>query len=415
MDDLITAIDLGTSKICTIIAELDENGMIQILGVGNSPCDGIKKGVVVDIEATTMAIEYSLEQAENMADVEVSSAYISIPGGYTKLVRNKGIIAVSGENKEIDYDDVKRVLNSAAIVSMPQDQQIIDIIPFQYIIDGYDEIKDPLGMVGVRLEADVDIITASATTITNLIKSVNGAGIDVLGIVPEPYAASESILTRDERELGVLVIDMGAGTCDISLFKNEQLIYSSLIPIAGNHITNDISVGLRISFNDSEEIKKDYGIAYTPLASEKNLIKVSPIGIDEKIDITELQLSEIIEARIAEIFDLINTDIIKKELKEEILAGIVLTGGGVGYLDGAKELAGTVFNLPVRIGCPLNVGIREPIYTTSIGLINYPLKRKFNYFIEYNDDNIKRRTKKSKKGTNKGIFSFIKRIWEDYF
>ena len=229
MGEYITSIDLGTSKVCVIIGQIDRNGQLQIVGVGNCPCEGIKKGVVVDIESTSNAINYALEQAENMADAEVFDTYVNIPGGYTKLIRNKGIIAVSGEDREINYDDVKRVLNSATIISMPQDQQIIDIIPIQYIIDGYDEIKDPIGMVGIRLEADVDIVIGSSTTILNAVKSVNGAGLEVLGIVPEPFALSESVLSKDERELGALVIDIGAGTSDFSLFKNGQLIYNNLI------------------------------------------------------------------------------------------------------------------------------------------------------------------------------------------
>ena len=413
MSELFTSIDLGTSKISVIVGEIDKNGYLQIIGVGNSPCEGIKKGGDVDIELTSRAISFALEQAENMADVELTEAYVNIPGGYTNIIRNKGIIAVSGEDREINYDDVKRVLNSATILSLPQAQQIIDIIPIQYVIDGFDEIKDPLGMVGIRLEADVDIILGSATTILNIVKSVNESGIEVLGIVPEPFAVSESILSKDEKELGILVIDVGAGTSDFSLFKNNQLIHNSLVPIAGNHITNDISVGLRISYKESEQIKRDYGLAYSPLARENNVFTVNPIGVNEKLSVSELKLCKIIEARIGEIFEIIDAEIRREKIKDKILAGIVLTGGGISYFPGVTELANEIFNLPTRVGKPDSIGIKEPIYSTSFGLVSYPIKRKFNYYIEYNNVDVKK--KKAKKNSGYGISSFFKKIWEEYF
>ena len=307
MSDLLASIDIGTSKVCVIIADTNRNGNTQIIGIGKSQCDGIKKGVVVDIESTANAITEALRQAENMANVEIDEVYVNIPGGYTQVVNNKGVIAVSNDNKEITFDDVKRVLNSATIISIPPDQQIIDIIPTQYIIDGYDEIKDPIGMVGVRLEADVDIVLGSTTTVLNLVKSVNKAGVEVLGIIMEPIATSRSVLSQDEIELGVLLVDIGAGTTDISLFNSGKLMHSSLIPIAGNHITNDISIGLRTSSKESEEIKRRFGLAYTPLAREENFFEVNQIGINEKIKASEVQLAQIIESRVCEIFEIIHS------------------------------------------------------------------------------------------------------------
>lgn len=413
MGEIFTSIDLGTSKINIIIGEIDKNGYIQIMGVGNSPCEGIKKGVVVDIESTSMAILAALEQAENMANVEVTEAYVNIPGGYTNLIRNKGIIAVSGENREINYDDVKRVLNSATILSLPQDQQIIDIIPIQYVIDGFDEIQDPIGMVGIRLEADVDIVLGSVTTILNIVKSVNESGIEVLGIIPESFAVSDAILSRDEKELGILVIDVGAGTSDFSIFKNNQLIHNSLVPIGGNHITNDISVGLRISFKESEQIKRDYGLAYSSLARENNIFNVNPIGINDKISVSELKLSEIIEARIEEIFQIIDAEIRREKIKDMILAGIVITGGGISYFPGVTKLANEIFDLPTRVASPDSIGVKEPIYSTSYGLVTYSTKRKFNYYVEYN--NVDLNKKKAKKNSGNTISSFFKKMWEEYF
>jgi len=413
MGKLLASIDIGTSKICVVIADIDRNGSSQIIGIGKSSCDGIRKGVVTDIEATSKAITTALEQAENMANVEVDEVYINIPGGYTNVINNKGVIAVSNDNREITFDDVKRVLNSATIVSIPPDQQIIDIIPRQYIVDGYDEIKDPIGMVGVRLEADVDIVLGSSTTVLNLVKSVNKSGLEVLGIIMEPYATSHSILTQDETELGVLLIDVGAGTTDISLFKNGRLIYSDIIPVAGNHITNDISIGLRVASKESEDIKRRYGLAYTPSAKEDITFAVNPIGISEKIDVTEYQLAQIIEARICEIFEIINSKLNNVGLKNQILTGVVLTGGGVSYFGGIKEIATLIFGLPVRVGQPYMLGVKEPIFSAGVGMINYVMKRKFNYYIEYN--NVEKKKKKYKNKDSTKVASFLKKVWNDYF
>ncbi len=412
MGELITSIDLGTSKVCVVIGEVDNFGYLQIVGIGLSECEGVKKGIVVDIESTAMAISSALEQAENMAAVQVSNTFVNIPGGYTKLMRNKGIVAVSGENKEISPDDVKRVLNSATIFSLPQDQQIIDIIPVQYIIDGYDEITDPIGMAGIRLEADVDIIIGSTTTVLNLIKSVNRAGLEVLGVVSEPFAEGEAVLSKDERELGVLLIDIGAGTTDYSLFKEGHIIHNGIIPAAGNHITNDISVGLRISGQESEEIKKVHGVAYSPLADVNSKFKIQPISFDEEVEITEFQLSQIIDSRLGEIFQLINDELIRNDIKNEILTGVVITGGA-GYFTGITELANEIFRLPARVGQPSFVGAREPVYSTGIGLITYSLKRNFNYLVEY--DNVEVERNNDRIDDNEGFFSKIKRFLKDFF
>lgn len=415
MGNIVTSLDLGSSKICAIISEIDGNGQLQVVGIGTSRCKGIKKGVVVDIEETTKAILEAVTQAENMADLEVYEAYINIPGGYTKLIRNKGIIAVSSDDKEISFEDVKRVLNSATIVSIPQEQRIIDIIPRQYIVDGYDEISDPVGMVGIRLEVEADIIVGSTTTVLNLVKSVNKAGIEVLGIVMDPIATSEAVLTKDERDLGVLLLDIGAGTSDFSVFKNGTLIYSNVLPIAGNHITNDISVGLRLPFNRSEEIKKEFGVAYTKLADDNNIFEINPLGFSNNLEVSETQLAEIIEARIREIFEIINTDLIKNKVKDKILTGVVVTGGGVSYFKGITELGIEVFGLPVRIGQPYQTGTQEPIFSSAVGLINYGFKRKLHYYIEYNNVEIKKSRGKKKSKNTKGVISFLKTIWDEYF
>ncbi len=414
MGEIITSIDLGTSKVCAIIARVDKTNNLQIIGIGNSISNGMRKGVVVDIEAVSQDVIKAVEQAENMADTEVESIYINLPGGYCNVINNKGIIAISGEGGEIDVDDVTRVLNSAAIVPIPQGQQIIDVIPEQYIVDGYDEIKDPIGMSGIRLEVEASIITSSTTTSLNLLKSINKAGFNSMGIIMEPFALAESILTKDEKELGVLLIDIGAGTSDISLFKNNRLKYSNILPIAGNHITNDISIGLRIPFDKSEEIKKKYGIAYSEDPNLENELEVLPIGIDQKIKVSEAELLEIIGARISEIFELTNQLLINNRLKDDVLAGVVLTGGGVSYLKGSADLASKILNMPVRIGQPNYIGVKHPVFSTSVGLINYALKRKFNYYVEYNNVDVKSHAHRGKTKKN-NVMSKIKRIWDEYF
>lgn len=415
MGDYIAAIDIGTSKICTIISEIDKFGKIQILGIGKTYCEGIRKGIVVDIESTAKAISESVEQAENMADVEIDQVFVNIPGGYASIINNKGVIAVSNENREIGMEDIKRVLNSATIISISPDRQIIDIVPEQYIVDGYDEIKDPTGMFGVRLEADVDIITASLTTIQNLVKSVNKAGLEVLGIIMEPLATAQSVLTKDEMELGVLLIDIGAGTTDFSVFKSGKLVYSGLIPIAGNYITNDISIGFKLTSSDSEDLKKKSGLTYTGLAKSENTLQVNPIGMNDKVNISETQLAEIIEARVCEIFEIINKELGNVGLKKEILTGIVITGGGVSYLKGIKEIVRLLFGLPMRIGQPNGLGVRDPIFSASVGMLNYSLKRKFNYYIEYNNVEKKKIRSKGKNKESNKVITVIKKLWNDYF
>lgn len=412
MNEFINSIDLGTSKICVTVSQLDKSGKPQILGVGKSKCNGIRKGVVVDIESTTRAILEAIEQAQNMSDTEIEEAYINLPGGYSNITSNRGVIAVTGENREITVEDVKRVLNSATIISISENQQIIDVIPNQYIIDGYDEIRDPIGMVGIRLEVDADIITGSVTTVNNLIKSVNKAGIDVLGIVIEPLALSQSVLSKDEKELGVLLIDMGAGTCDVSVFKNSRIIYSKLIPVGGNHITNDISVGLRISYDESEEIKKKHGITYIPMSSKDNVFEINPIGSQEQVNINEMDLTEIIEARVGELLEIINNDLLNHGIKNEILTDIVITGGALSYLKGIEELSQQIFDLSVRIGQPHNIGMKEPIYSTTVGLVNYISKRDFNYIIDLNNVDANRKINK-KNSTN--MISAVKKFFREYF
>lgn len=386
MSNILTSIDLGTSKVCVVVAELDAHGRTQVLGIGRSNCRGIKKGVVVDIEETTNAIMEAISQAENMSNADITKATINLPGGYCKLVRNKGIIAVSGEDKEITYDDVKRVLNSATIVSIPQDQQLIDVIPTQYVVDGYDEIMDPIGMTGIRLEVDADIITGSSTTVLNLIKAINRAGIEVVGIIMEPLATAEAVLNADAKDMGVLLLDVGAGTTDYTFFKNGKIQYSSIVPVGGSHITADISTVFRVPTEIGEEIKVRYGsLSEENTKTKDEFFEAVQLGSSEPIQFSVEELQEVIEFRVREIFSIVSQDLQKKGIANSLIAGVVLTGGGLSYLEGIKELASEMFNANVQIGSPNVMGANEPVYSVAVGIIKYSLKRKNSYYIEYNN------------------------------
>ena len=423
MSDLITAIDLGSSKVCVIVADMDRHGRIQVLGMGRSHCNGIKKGVVVDIEETTKAIMEAISQAENMSNIEINQVYINLAGGLCRLTRNKGVIAVTGEDREITTEDVKRVLNSATIVSIPQEEQLIDVIPTQYVVDGYDEIMDPIGMTGVRLEVDADIITGSATTVLNLVKAVNRSGVEVLGIIMEPLATSEAVLTSDAKEMGVLLIDCGAGTTDLTYFKNGKVMYSNIVPVGGYHITNDISVALRIPFDEGEDIKVKHGsVDIEHCTQNDEEIEVNQIGSSDPTVFNRSELSEIVEVRVSELFNIVKADLQKQNINGHFVAGVVITGGGLSYIHGITELAKNIFETNAQIGYPKVLGANEPVYATSVGIAKYILKRKYNYHIEYNSMDVKKpdlSTKepiKNQKNSSKSNFtSKLKTIFKDYF
>lgn len=432
MSNMLTSIDLGTSKVCVVVAELDAHGRTQVLGVGRSNCKGIKKGVVVDIEETTNAIMEAISQAENMSNVDINKATINLPGGYCKLVRNKGIIAVSGENKEITHDDVKRVLNSATIVSIPQDQQLIDVIPTQYVVDGYDEIMDPIGMTGIRLEVDADIITGSSTTVLNLIKAINRAGIEVTGIIMEPLASAEAVLTPDAKDMGVLLIDVGAGTTDYTFFKSGKIQYSNIVALGGSHITSDIGSVFRLPLEVGEEIKIKYGtLDIENISSNEDYFEAMQLGSSVPKMFSVEELSEVIDLRVREIFSIVIQDLQKKNYLNNLVAGVVITGGGLSYLDGIKELASEMFNANVQIGSPNVMGANEPVYSVAVGIIKYNLKRKNSYYIEYNNLEVNRHTEtvktkqksrpektKNKKEKHEDENSFatkLKKFFKEYF
>jgi cell division protein FtsA len=375
MGNIAVSLDIGSSKVCIIIAEMNKK-QFNILGVGTSECKGVKKGIIVDIDSTVDAIRNAVKQAEQMSNKEVKSVFVNLAGGYTKLYKNKGVIAVSRDDKEIIPEDIKRVMQTAKVVALPSDKEIIDIIPEQFIVDGIDGIKDPVGMVGVRLEVDANLIVANCTTVQNIIRSVQKAGIAIDGIILEPLGTSSIVLNDDERELGVALIDIGAETTDISVFKKGSLIFTKLIPVGGNHITNDISIICKISSGDAEKIKKNHGVASLDMVKNDDIIKINNIAGKGEKDVLLSEIAQIIDARLYEIFCLIKKELGDNHLLENLSAGIVLTGGGLFNIKGIQEVIQENFTIPVRFGYPNFIGVASPIYSAAAGIAMYAIKQK---------------------------------------
>ena len=375
MGNVVASLDIGSSKVCAVIAEMSKK-QFNVIGVGTSECKGVKKGIIVDIDCTVDAIKDAVKQAEQMSNLEVKSLFVNISGGYTNIYRNKGVIAVSREDKEITIEDVKRVIDAAKVVAVSSDKEIIDIIPEQFIVDGYDEIKDPVGMVGVRLEVDANLIVASCTTVQNILRSVQKAGFSVDGIILEPLGTSSVILNEDEKELGVALVDVGAETMDISVFKRGALVYTKVIPVGGNHITNDVSIICKISSSDSEKLKRHYGVAAVNMLKNDDIIKISNVAGKGEKEVQLSEVAEIMDARISEMLGMLKKDLEDSNYLSGLGAGIVITGGGLFNIKGISEVAQSYFDVPVRFGYPNYIGVASPIYAAATGIALYELKMK---------------------------------------
>ncbi len=369
--NVIVGLDIGTTKICCIIGEINDQGGLDVIGIGTHPSKGLRKGVVVNIESTVESIKNATEEAELMSGFEIDSVYVGIAGGHIKGFNSHGVIAV--KNKEISETDINRVIDAAKAVAIPMDREVIHVIPQEYIVDDQDGIKTPLGMSGVRLEAKVHIVTGAVTSAQNIVKSVTRAGLRVNDIVLEQFASSKSVLSSDEKELGVAMIDIGGGTSDLAIFFQEAIKHTSVLAIGGNHITNDIAIGLRTPTSEAERIKKEYGCALTSLINEKETIEVPSVGDRENRVLSRHLLGEIIEPRLDELFTLIKMEIAQSGHQDLITSGIVLTGGSA-IMAGMEEIAEKVFELPVRKGIPKSIGglvdvVNSPMYATAVGLL----------------------------------------------
>jgi cell division protein FtsA len=373
-NNYIVGLDIGTKKTAAIIGEITEDKKIEIIGIGTTDSRGLRKGVVVNLETTVNAIKKAQEEAELMAGVEIDSAFVGISGAHIKSFNSRGVIAVSGKNKEITAEDIERVIDQSKAVSIPPDREIIHIIPQEFVVDEQDGIKDPLGMSGIKLEVNVHIVTSATTSVQNLKTCIERAGIEIEQIVLNQIAASNSTLTHDEMELGVGMIDMGGGTTEIAIFERGSLWYTSIIPIGGDNFTNDIAVGLRTPIPEAEKIKKKFGCASSPMLDEQDTIEVPSVGRGKKPRILSRQLlADIIQPRAEEIFRLVDNDIKRMGYEKSLNSGIVLTGG-TALLEGLEEVAEEIFDLPVRRGDPSGIGglaerVNTPDYAASVGLI----------------------------------------------
>ena len=373
----IVGLDIGTTKICCIIGEIKDDEKIDIIGIGQYPSRGLRKGVVVNIDSTVESIKNAVEEAELMAGCEIDSVYVGIAGGHINSLNSHGNIALKGT--EIGQKDIDRVIESAKAIAIPLDREVIHVLPQEYIVDNQDGIKNPLGMDGVRLEAKVHIVTAAVTSAQNIVKCVNKAGLTVSDIVLEQLASSESVLSPDERELGVAMIDIGGGTSDLAIFYQGAIKHTAVLTIAGAQMTNDIAIGLRTPNAEAEKIKHSFGCAFSPLIEEGDNIETPSVGGREPRTVPRQILSEIIEARTREMFELLDHEINESGYREIITSGLVLTGGAASMY-GMADLAEDVFQSPVRVGTPIELGglvdvINNPMYATCTGLIQYGFKR----------------------------------------
>lgn len=371
--DIIVGLDFGTTKICAIVGQRNENGMVDIIGIGKGPSAGIRKGVVINIESTVESVKRAIDEAELMAGVEITQVYAGIAGGHIKGFNSHGMVAV--KDGEVTKSDINRVMDAAKAVAIPLDREVIHIIPQEFIVDDQDGVKDPLGMSGVRLEAKVHIVTGAVSSAQNIIKCSNKTGLNVADIVLEPLASAEATLTQDEKELGVVLIDIGGGTTDVAMFSDGSIVHSSVMAIGGSHITNDVAVGLRTPAQEAEKIKIKHGCSLVRLVRNDETVEVPGVGGRGSRSVPRKVLAEIIEPRVEEIFALVNRDLIKSGYKNLMASGIVITGGST-LLQGMAELAEEVFDLPVKIGVPQGVGglvdvVRSPIYSTGVGLVLY--------------------------------------------
>ncbi|MCM2277658.1 MAG: cell division protein FtsA [Oligoflexia bacterium] len=374
--DFVVGLDIGTTKICCIVGEVAESGpnpVIDIVGIGTAPSTGLRKGVVINIDSTVESISKAIEEAELMAGIEISSVYTGIAGGHIQSFNSTGIVAV--KDREISEQDVQRVIDAAKAVAIPVDREVIHVIPQEYIINGEEGIRDPIGMSGVRLEAKVHIVTGAVSSAQNIIKCANKAGLNVSEICLEPIASGEAVLSQDEKELGVVLVDIGGGTSDIAIYKDGALLHTSVLAIGGNHITNDIAVGLRTPQNEAEKIKIQYGCAMTSLVKPDETIEVAGVGGRKSRVLSRRLVAEIIEPRVEEIFSLIQREVMKTGYQELLSGGYVITGGS-SLLEGMPELAEFVFDMPVKRGLPQAIGglrdvVNSPKFATGVGLLKY--------------------------------------------
>jgi len=371
--NLIVGLDIGTSKVVAIVAEISPESRLEVIGIGSSTSRGLKRGVVVNIESTVQSIQRAIEEAELMAGCEINSVYTGIAGSHVRSLNSHGIVAI--RDKEVSASDVERVIDAARAVAIPADQRVLHVLPQEFIIDSQEGIPEPIGMSGVRLEAKVHLVTGAVSAAQNIVKCVQRCGLTVEDIVLEQLASSYAVLTEDEKELGVCIVDMGGGTTDIAVFCGGAIQHTAVIPIAGTQVTNDIAVSLRTPAQYAEEIKIKYACALSQLANPDETIEVPSVGDRPPRRLARQTLAEVVEPRYEELFHLVRKELRRSGFEELIAAGVVLTGGSA-KMEGAIDLAEEVFHMPVRLGVPQYVDgladvVRNPIHATGVGLLLY--------------------------------------------
>lgn len=388
---IVMGLDIGTTKICALIGEVQGDGLVEVVSVGTHPSRGLKKGVVVNIDSTVESIRRAVDEAQIMAGVEVGAAYVGIAGGHITGINSTGIIAV--KNHEITMREINQVIDAARVVALPMDREVIHVLPQEFIVDDQTGILEPLGMSAVRLEAKVHIVTAAVTSAHNIVKCVNKAGLEVEDIVLEQLASGEATLTPDEREQGAVVVDIGGGTTDIAILMGSSVKHTAVLAVGGNHITNDLAFALGTSITEAERIKKAHGCAYSPLVSKGDKVELHGMGERLARPVTTLNLCDVIEPRVEELLQMIQREIMQSGYAEHMHAGVVLTGG-TALLRGIVELAEDLFCVPVRCGIPRGIDglvgmVNSPMYATGVGLLQFGVKqRHYGRFNKFTDDHL---------------------------
>jgi cell division protein FtsA len=402
---MIVGLDIGTSKVVAIVGEQNDEGDIEIIGIGSHPSNGLKKGVVVNIESTVQSIQRAIEEAELMAGCEIHSVYAGIAGNHIRSLNSHGIVAI--REREVMPADVERVIDAARAVAIPADQKILHVLPQEYVIDTQEGVKEPLGMSGVRLEAKVHLVTCAVNAAQNIEKCIQRCGLVVEDVILEQLASSYAVLTDDERELGVCIVDIGGGTSDIAVFTEGSIRHTANIPIAGDQVTNDIAMALRTPTQYAEDIKIKYACALTQLAGLDETIKVPSVGDRPPRDLSRQALAEVVEPRYDELFTLVQAELRRSGFEDLIAAGIVLTGG-TSKMHGVVELAEEIFHVPVRLGSPMGAfGLQDvtdnPIYATGVGLLHYGFKEQNNL------------QQSAAASANSGLVGRVKSWFQSYF
>lgn len=393
--EIIVGLDIGTTKICAIVGELTDEG-IDIIGIGSHPSKGLRKGVVVNIETTVSSIQRAIDEAEAMAGTEITHVYTGIAGGHVKSFGGRGVVAL--KDREVREADIARVIEQAKTVNIPVDREVIHVLPQEFIVDDQGGIREPLGMTGARLEAKVHIVTGAVASAQNIIKCANRAGLNVSDIVLQPLASSEAVLTEEEKELGVCLVDIGGGTTDLAIFQNGAIVHTAVIALGGHNLTNDVAVGLRTPIDHAERLKQKFGSSLTAMVDKADMIEVPSVGGREPRVMGRQILSEILEPRVEEIFQLVHREVERNGFSELLTSGVVITGGST-LLPGMTELAEEIMGVPVRRGVPRGIGglvdvVKSPVYATGVGLVVYGARHQDRSMFRIREENVFKKVKR---------------------